>query len=143
MWALACISMDIEKLKNKRQLNVQEQNALVKHGIASEAKFWRKHGVPTPLRKALEVKGIDIETSIFLDYEQDFPGLSTDEGTILTQDKEFFRFEIDLNKDRTKLIDFYLWENITTTVEVKKNKTGTGSTSGYLSLKVLSELNKC
>ena len=135
--------MDIEKLKNKRQLNVQEQNALDKHRILSEATYWRKNGIPTPLRIALEKKGIEVEKSIFLNYEQDFPGISTDDGTVLTPNKEFFEFEMDLNKDRTQLIEFYRWENITSNVEVQKNKAGIGSTSGFLSLEVLSELNKC
>lgn len=135
--------MDIEILKTKRQLNVQEQNALEKHKIYQEALYWRNNGIPKPLKLALEEKGIETEKSIFLEYEQDFPGISTDEGKVLTPEGEFYEFEMDLNKKRTKLIEFYRWENITSKVEIDEHKPGIGSTWGFLALQVLSELNQC
>lgn len=135
--------MDIEKLKKKRQLNVQEKNILEKHRIFTEASYWRENGVPVALKAAIEQKGVNVDNSIFLQYEQDFPGVSTDEGTILTPDGEFFEFEMDLNDSRTKLVEFYVWENITSNVEINEHKPGTGSTWGFLALQVLSELNQC
>ncbi len=135
--------MDIEKLNKKRQLNVQEQNALMKHRILQEALYWRKHGIPAGLRVALEGKGIDTEKSIYLNYEQDFPGLNTDEGTVLTPNGEFYEFEMDLNTNRTELVEFYSWENITTSTEINGHKAGTGATWGFLALQVLAELNLC
>lgn len=45
--------MDIEKLKNKRQLNVKEQNALEEYQILSEASYWRERGFPNGLIKVL------------------------------------------------------------------------------------------
>jgi hypothetical protein len=71
--------MDIDKLKNQHQLNVQEQNALDKHRICREALYWRKNGIPIALNNALKEKGINTELSIYLRYEQNFPGVSTDE----------------------------------------------------------------
>jgi asparagine synthetase B (glutamine-hydrolysing) len=135
--------MDIEKLKRKRQLNVQEQNALMKHRILEEASYWRTNGIPIGLQNALKDKGINTEKSIYLDYMQDFPGISTDEGIVLTQDGEFYNFDLDLNASRTELIEFYEWENITSKIEVNEHKPGTGATWGFLALKVIAELNQC
>ena len=135
--------MDIEKLKNKRQLNVQEQNALDKYRIYREASYWRNSGIPIGLKSALEDKGIDTNKSIYLQYEQDFPGLSTDEGTVLTPEGGFYEFEMDLNAKRTEVVEFYLWEEITSKVEINEHKPGTGSTWGFLALEVISELNQC
>ena len=135
--------MDIDKLKNKRQLNVQEQNVLEKNKIYNEALYWRKNGIPAALKNALEGKEINTTKSVFLEYEQDYPGISTDEGIVLTPEGEFFKFEMDLNKDRTKVIEFYSWKNITKNIEVNGHKAGTGATWGYLSLEVLAELNQC
>ena len=133
--------MNIEKLKKKRQLNVQEQNALEKHQIYLEAVYWRTNGVPLIVKNLLESKGIDTQKSIFLNYQQDFPGISTDEGIVVTPEGKFYEFEMDLNKDRTKLIEFYLWGEISPKVEINEHKAGTGATSGFLALNVLNELN--
>jgi len=135
--------MNIEKLKKQRQLNVQEQNALAKHRIYSEASSWRINGIPVGLESALMIKGVDTAKSIFLQYEQDFPGVSTDEGTVLTPEGRFYEFEMDLNTKRTEVIEFYFWEDITPKVEINEHKPGTGSTWGFLALEVLSELNQC
>lgn len=135
--------MDIEKLKNKRQLNVQEQNALDKYRIYREASYWRNIGIPIGLKSALEEKGVDTDKSIYLQYEQDFPGVSTDEGTVLTPEGRFYEFEMDLNAKRTEVVEFYLWEEITSKVEINEHKPGTGSTWGFLALEVISELNQC
>ena len=135
--------MDIEKLKSKRQLNVQEQNVLEGHRIYSEADYWRTNGIPIGLQAALESKNVCIAKSVYLNYEQDFPGASTDEGTVLTPDQKFYLFEMDLTKDRSELVEFYLWEEITDKVAINSSKPGTGKTWGYLALQVLSELNQC
>jgi len=135
--------MDINKLKKKSQLNVQEQNALNKHRILQEALYWRENGIPSVLKNIFEKNKINTEKSIYLEYEQDFPGICTDEGTIVTPEGEFYEFEADLNKERTKIIEFYFLKNITSKIEVNKHKPGTGETWGYLALEALSEVNKC
>lgn len=133
--------MDIYKLKKKRQKNVQEQNTIRKHSIYKEAIYWKTNIVPTVLINLLIEKGINTDLCIFLDYEQDFPGISTDEGIVLTVDGKFFKFEMDLNSDRTKLVEFYLWKDITADTEIIKSKKGTGATWGWLALEVLNEIN--
>ena len=143
MLSLALPFMDIEKLKKKRQLNVQEQNALERHRIFIEASYWRENGIPVALEAALKNKGIDTKRSIYLEYEQDFPGISTDEGTVLTPEGQFYKFEMDLNVSRTEVVEFHVWENITSKVETKERKPATGATWGFLALDVLAELNDC
>ncbi len=135
--------MDIKKLEKKRQVNVQEQNALEKHRINREASYWRSYGIPSGLKLVLEEKGIDVERSIYLQYEQNFPGVSTDEGTVLTPEGEFYEFEMDLNTEKTKVIELYSWTNCTSNVEINEHKPGTGASWGFLALQVLSELNQC
>lgn len=131
-----------DKLKRKKRLNVQEQLILKKDNILKEAMYWKLNGIPKPLEKVFSDKGINIDTSIFLDYSQDFPGLSTDEGILLTQKGEFFEFEADLNPERNKLIKLYSFINITNKFEISSNKKGVKKTYGCLAIEVLNELNQ-
>jgi len=48
--------MDIDALKKKRQLNVQEQNALEKHYILVSAKYLRENPIPTAIAIAASKK---------------------------------------------------------------------------------------
>lgn len=135
--------MNIDKLKRKRQLSVQEQNALLKDRISKAAHYWRNNGIPKGLAEILGSKRINLKTCILLEYSQDFPGCSIDEGIIVTEDEKFFEFELDLTKDRQHVIDFWAWKDLTMETEVTEHKRGTGKTWGYLALEVLQEMNKC
>ncbi|WP_291727424.1 hypothetical protein [Bernardetia sp.] len=128
-------------MKSKR-LNVQEQNNKTKSRILSEAKYWRKNGIPQGLEYFLREKNIDSNTSIFLEYEQDYEGISTDEGIIVTTENKFIRFSMDLNSDKTELIFLDRWEDITQRYEISAHKRGSGKTYGFLTLEVLQELNQ-
>ncbi|WP_223788541.1 hypothetical protein [Marinicella meishanensis] len=134
--------MDIEKLKRKRQKNVQEQIILKKHQIHQESVYWRRTGVAEPVRIILEDKGINPDTSIFIRYDINFPGMASDSGIVLTADHEFFEFELDLNQARTQLMSIDWWQRITEDLEVTNHKPGTGSTKWYLATEVLDELNE-
>ena len=133
---------NIEKLKNQRRLNVQEQIAVRKDSILKEAKYWRDNGVPEPLRKVFTENGIEIEKSIMIEYEQDFPGISTDEGMILTEKGKFYEFDVDLNKDRTELIELYSFVDVSDRFEIEEYRKGIGKTYGFIAMEVLNELNK-
>jgi len=134
-------NMDIEKLKKKKQLNVQEQNALEEHRIFSEASYWREKVLPNGLIKVLVDKNINKDRCIFLNYKQNFPGYFTDEGIIVTEDKRFIKFQMDLTDDRETLKELYLWNDITNRIEVNSSARGIGATWGYLALKTLCKLN--
>jgi len=133
---------NIENLKNQRRLNVQEQIALRKDSILKEAKYWRDNGVPEPLKRVFAENGIEIEKSIILEYEQDFPGISTDEGMILTEEGKFYEFDADLNNDRTELIELYSFVDVSDRIEIEDHKKGIGKSYGFIAMEVLNELNK-
>ena len=134
--------MNIEELENQRRLNVQEQITVKKDSILNEAKYWRGNGIPEPLEKLFKENGIEIDKSIIFEYEQDFPGISTDEGIVLTQDGKFYEFDADLNDDRTELIELYSFIDVSDRFEVNEHKNGIGKTYGFLAMEVLKELNK-
>ncbi len=134
--------MDIEILKNKRRLNVEEQNTLIKYRIFSEAKYWRENGVSLGFQKILIEREINSKFAIFLDYNQGFSGISTDEGIIITAEKKFIRFAMDLNSDGSELIFLDKWEDITEQYEISEYKKGIRKTYGFLALEVLEELNR-
>jgi hypothetical protein len=98
---------DIERLKNQRRHNVQEQNILTRNSIFIEAKYWREKGFPAALLRILEEKRINHKTCILIEYEQDYPGCSTDQGIVLTADGDFFEFDADFNESRTEVIELY------------------------------------
>ncbi|WP_196889836.1 hypothetical protein [Aureivirga sp. CE67] len=129
-------------MKNKRRLNVQQQIELKKDSILKEAKYWRENRIPKPLEKIFSEKGIEIDQSILLNYEQDFPGICTDEGLILTSEKVFYKFEADLNSEKTELIELYLFIDISDQFEINEHKKGIGKTYGFLAIEILNELNR-
>ena len=135
------LETNINKLKAQRRLNVQEQNILKKDQILNEAKYWRINGIPYPLEQLFLAKGIHIDTSILLNYGQDSLGVSTDEGMVLTADAFFYKFDADLNPNRTALIELYSFVDVSDKFEINKHKKGIGKTYGYLAMEVLKELN--
>ena len=86
-----------------------------------------------------------MNTSILIEYDQDFPGGNTDEGVILTKEGKFFEFCADLDLNRTKLITLESWEEVSHRYKINGGKTekkGVSKTFGYLALEVLRELNQ-
>lgn len=136
------MKIDTTELRKKRRHNVQEQLALKKEVILNEAQYWRKNGIPSPLKSLIEQKGIDMDNAIILYYSQDFPGINTDVGLILTSDLHFYKFEVDLTPDRTQLISCDVFENVSHKYEVCAHKKGIGKTYGYLAIEVLKQLNE-
>ncbi len=135
------INTNIEQLKNQRRLNVQEQTIVKKDSILQEAKFWRDNEVPEPLKNVFIKNGIEIEKSIILEYKQDFPGISTDEGIILSEEGKFYEFDMDLNLDRTALIELYSFIDVSDRFMVEEHQKGIGKTYGFIAMEVLRELN--
>lgn len=128
-------------MKYYRPLNVQEQIDIRKDNILSEAKYWREHGIPKILELLFKEKGIDINKSIVLEYKQDYPGISTDEGLLLTPEGEFYEFNIDLNSDRTEIVELYSIVNVSERYKVSEHEKGIGKSFGYIAMEILIELN--
>lgn len=135
---------DISVLKKARQKNVQEQNALEKERITQCALSFRENGVlPQALRECFEQQGIDIKRSILIWHDTMPFGGPTEayRGEWLTPDKRFFSYEIYLDPKDKYVTEIDIWEEISEQVEVSEHKPGTGKTSGWLAIEVLSELN--
>jgi hypothetical protein len=77
------IEVDIERLLKKRQLNVQEQNALVAHRLMVTAKAWLARGIPLALKNHGESEGIRWSETVVLDLEVGFPGMPNLYGLLL------------------------------------------------------------
>jgi hypothetical protein len=65
--------VDIDRLIKKRQLNVQEQNALVAHRLMVTAKAWLATGVPPALKNYGESKALDGQKPSCLTFKSTFP----------------------------------------------------------------------
>ena len=132
---------DVNRLKLQRRLNVQEQNILTKANLYSLALCWRASAFPTPILQLFEKNSIDINTSIVLKYNQNFPGLSSEVGTLLTINKQFFSFEVDLTNDKKELLELVSFQEVTHRFEINSQKKGIGKTYGFIAIEVLNELN--
>ncbi len=132
---------NIDLLRNQKRLNVQEQNILTRNSIYNIAFYWRKNNIPLPLIQIFEENNIDRNTSIFIEYEQDYPGTSADWGKVLTSGGKFFEFDMDLNSERSELIQLNVFTDITDQYDISDHKKGIGKSFGFIALEVLNELN--
>ncbi len=106
--------MDIERLLKKRQLNVQEQNAVSAYGLMRTAKAWMDTGVPTALAHYGETQGVNWSETIVLKLEVDFPGMPRLFGLLLTQADRFIAFEIDTDSTHQQIESVDRWEDVFT-----------------------------
>ncbi len=126
------------------QRNVQQQNDLVFESLLRVAKHFREHGVAPGIRKFLALKAIDIDTSAVIsaddqDYHWDFDvGL---EGTLVTIDKRFFRFELELNATATEVIAVHEFADVTSEQNLSEHNRGVGKSAGALAIAVMETLN--
>ena len=132
--------MVTEKLKRKRALNVQEQNALCRYRIMQEAMYWRECGVPAPIQSIFADLGLLTQHGIFLNYTQNEWICSTDEGYFMAHNGRIYAFDADLNAEKTILQTLYACTDVTEQFEVNARKPGSGATWAYLALQVLHEL---
>ncbi|BAP78366.1 hypothetical protein MT1_1189 [Pseudomonas sp. MT-1] len=132
--------MDICRLLRKRQLNVQEQNALAEHRINLTASYWRNNELPRSLLEFGEKQAISWDKSIILHLEKDFPGMPSLIGTILTGEGRFVDFELETNETHAQLRSVELWEDITEKQNFSTHNKGKGIGYGALALSVQSKL---
>jgi hypothetical protein len=132
--------MDISRLLRKRQLNVQEQNALAEHWINLTASYWRENRLPRALFEYGKKQDLSWGKSIILELEIDFPGMPTLIGMILTDKGRFIDFELDTDETHEKLNSVDLWEDITDEQNFSTHNKGKGIGYGALALRVQSKL---
>jgi hypothetical protein len=124
-----------------RQLNVQQQNAIVANGIRRTASYWRLNGVPEALKIAGLERGVNWNKSIVVDLDIDFPGMPSLFGLLLTQDEKFINFEIDTDESHKRLRKVECWNDVSEKQNTNFHNQGIGAGRGALALKVLRELN--
>jgi len=120
------------------QLNVQQQNSRILQAIRSSAEYWRTHTIPEPLRLSAQQRNVNLETSIILNLDIDFPGMPSLFGVLLTSEERFIQFEIDSIEGK---IDVYEWADITDTQNLNKHNRGIGVGYGALAIEVLHALS--
>lgn len=132
--------MDIDRLTTKRQLNVQEQNALVAHRLMVTAQAWLATGVPPALKNYGESKGIRWPETVVLDLEVDFPGMPRLYGLLLNQEEQFIAFEIDTDSTHSYVESVSQWADVSTHQDYTLRKPGSGKGFAAIALQVRREL---
>jgi hypothetical protein len=132
--------LDINRLLKKRQLNVQEQNAVAAYKIAKTASAWRDRSIPACLVEYAESQGVVWSDTIVLELEIDFPGMPRLFGLLLTQTERFIAFEIDTDIAYRKLQTVDRWEDISAQQDYSVSKKGIGKGFGTIALEVRRQL---
>jgi hypothetical protein len=133
--------MDIDKLKNKRQLNVQEQNALTQHYIEQDAIYFRRNkDLPQILLDYFVSRGIDLEQVSFdrMQYGGEVEGYR---GLWLTRNHHFISYLIFLDETDSQIDEIDEWMDITDEIEVSAHARGLGNTYGQLCINALHKIN--
>lgn len=132
--------MDIDGLLKKRQLNVQEQIAIVASEIALTASFWRDRGIPISLANYAERQGICWSKTIILKLDVDFPGMPRLFGLLLTQTEKFIAFELDTDITHRELETVDRWEDVSAQQDYSVAKKGIKKGYAAIALEVRREL---
>lgn len=135
--------MDIARLLKKRQLNVQEQNALSAHHFTTCAQHWRQQGLPAALLEAGAARGIQWEKSILLRLELDFPGMPSLSGQLIDQGGRFIEFELESDPDHCQLLSVEQWQDISAQQNLARHVKGIGQGQGAIALDVWRALTAC
>ena len=138
-------SLDIEKLRRKRQLNVAEQNAVTRQGLFDAATWFRTNTneVPTPVLSFLKAQGLDLSQAIDVDFE-DMASVGLGgfySGLMVTQDHHFWRWEVELDETRSNVVSVEEWCDVTCEYPISEHLPGTGMSFGSMCIDVLRELN--
>lgn len=137
--------MDIERLYSKRQLNVQQQNALTKQAIIDCAVAYRQQGPSLAwVRSALLEHSVDTDKGILTEASS-VPcggGEEAAYATWLTLDRQFLSIEAAISWDEHTLILVESFENVTERINTNSHNKGTGKSFGCLALEVLDELSR-
>ncbi|KIH80569.1 hypothetical protein [Pseudomonas batumici] len=132
--------MDIERLLRKRQLNVQEQNAVSAYWLMRTAKTWMGTDVPAALAQYGETQGVNWSETIVLKLEVDFPGMPRLFGLLLTQADRFVAFEIDTDSTHQQIESVDRWEDVSAHQDYSTSNSGTGKGFAAIARHVKREL---
>ncbi|GAC1034093.1 hypothetical protein thsps21_49220 [Pseudomonas sp. No.21] len=137
--------MDIERIRRKRQKNVQEQSLLRREGLRLTAEYYRNQPdeLPRVLLHHPQALGIDWSRTIMVDLHIEQYGGHSVSGLLLTQDCRFIEFDLDTNEDYSKLDakGRNLWHDVTEQTSTSRHNRGTGVSDGAWALEVQRQLN--
>ena len=137
--------MDINRLHTKRQLNVQEQNALEKSSIMEVTQSYIANDPYTIwVRDALKLNGINCDLGILVEVSSVPCGGNEQSSyaTWLAANGQFYKMEATTILDSYKLVSVDVIENSTEKEKISGHLRGKGKSFGQLSLEVLNELSK-
>lgn len=99
--------------------------------------------VPAPVLSFLRTQGLDLSQVIEVDFE-DMASVGLDGfycGLIVTQDPYFWRWGVELDETRSKVISVEEWRDVTSEYPISERLPGTGKSFGFMCIDVLHELN--
>ena len=126
---------------HNRQLNVQQQNAVIEESQACEIAHWRNSPAPLALRTAALQHGLDWSKLVVLDLEINYPGMPNLFGMLLTGDERFIRFYIDADERHEIIFGIDCWEDVTDQQNLNKHNPGIGMGKGAIAIKLLRQFN--
>ena len=132
--------MQMDRLLKKRQLNVQEQNAVTAHRLMKTASFWRDAGVPDALARFGKSQGINWSETVVLELEIDFPGMPRLYGLMLNQAERFIAFQIDTDIGHQHVECVNQWEGVSAHQNYTVSQRGTGKGFAVIALQVRCEV---
>ncbi|WP_271103452.1 hypothetical protein [Pseudomonas tohonis] len=137
--------MDLERIRRKRQKNVQEQSLLRREGLRLTAEYYRNQPdeLPRVLLHHPQAQGIDWNRAIMVNLDIEQYGSHSVSGVLLTQDCRFIEFDLDTNEDYSELDveGRNLWHDVTENTSTSRHHRGTGISDGAWALEVQRQLN--
>lgn len=133
--------LNIEQLRNKRQLTVQEQNLLKKHSILRTALSFRANKEPW-VNSVLQLKQLNPQQGILVECSSVICGEQVEFASAiwLSVNQVFYSMEAIITASPYELIELECFADITTKISISSHEKGIGKSFGALALEVLVEL---
>ncbi|WP_144392103.1 hypothetical protein [Pleionea sediminis] len=135
--------MDIEKLKRKRQKNVQEQNALKKHYMRELAIDFRESPEEYIwLRNVLTQNSLDVNQGILISLSGCLEQGPVEECSAvwISSDSRFYELIVILKYGTQEIDEIESVTEITDSIEINAHQRGTGKSFGQLAIELIREL---
>ncbi|AQZ34161.1 hypothetical protein BHQ29_13255 [Pseudomonas sp. LPH1] len=137
--------MSLERIRRKRQKNVQEQALLRRESLRLTAEHYRNQPerLPRVLVQHPKAQNIDWDRSVMVDLHLEQYGGYGVSGTVLTQEQRFVEFDLDTNEDYSTLdaIGRNLWCDVTEQTSTSRHERGIGVSDGAWALEIQAQLN--
>jgi hypothetical protein len=134
----------LQRLQKRKQLNVQEQNALTRRKVLVYAEAYRAQAADLAwVRQALVESRINPEAGILISASSVPCGGGYEMGYAqwLTSEGRFYDFETTLRLGTQALVSVDSAVEVTGKISVSRHERGTGKSLGALALEVLAELS--